>query len=54
MVFPFKGNLNVFEGAMIIYQEIVAAFTPLPLHLNLPDKTSLYSALLKSFLRLAG
>ena len=26
-VFLFKSNLNVFKGVMIIYQEIVAAFT---------------------------
>ena len=26
-VFQFKSNLNVFKGVVIIYQEIVAAFT---------------------------
>ena len=52
VVFQFKSNLNVFKGVVIIYQEIVAAFTPLSLQLNMPGKTSPYSALGKSFLRL--
>ena len=49
MVFQFESNLNVFKGVVILYQEIVAALT-----VRGTDETSPYSALVKSFLRLAG
>ena len=46
--------IKVGVGVVIILQEIVAAFTHFSLQLNVPNKTSPYSALIKRFLRLGG